>query len=78
MAKMKGPDRVRAALEALSLECEWTPRLDADRGGSGAAVGCSWRAARPRFAPGAVRDRDPLRGGPPPPTREASGKFGRR
>ena len=43
MAKMKGPDRVRAALEALSLECEVLTLPDSTRTAAeaAAAVGCS-------------------------------------
>ena len=43
MAKMKGPDRVRAALEALSLECEVLTLPDSTRtaAAAAAAVGCS-------------------------------------
>ena len=43
MAKTKGPDRVRAALEALSLDCEVLTLPDSTRtaGEAAAALGCT-------------------------------------
>ena len=43
MAKMRGPDRVRAALEAASLDCEVVTLPDSTRTAeeAAAAVGCS-------------------------------------
>lgn len=43
MAKMKGPDRVRAALEATSLDCEIVTLPDSTRTAAeaAAAVGCT-------------------------------------